>query len=93
MTTLAEAMQELEGMESIPRVLGELGIKGLKGKSRQCPLARYFEAQIGQPVAVGITKVWSRDLLQTTGLTPRVRSFQSAFDRGQYPALDEEGDS
>ena len=89
---IEEAWKELAGLEpdDIAKALAGLGIRGKRRQSCRCPLARYLEEATGARVHVNCFAAhWSEDRGGRWMLPPSLGDFVSAFDRGDYPELEE----
>lgn len=93
---LYEELDKLgDSVESITESLLNLNMKGRRGTSRSCPVARYFQRMPGVGfVSIGVCTgtiydAKDREILgQCDSFPPAVRDFIRAFDKGEIPELD-----
>lgn len=95
MRQLEEVVQKLQDLQSPDRVAGFLdaaGVKGRRGGSTQCPIAKYVARETGLeyvsagPMGIGTDyRYW---VYFSSPYGP-VQAFMENFDRNLYPELDE----
>jgi|SRR6476659_4470034 len=73
--------------DEIARDLAKQGHRGVKGNSRNCPMARYLSAHDGAVSVSTHTATFDDGYIP---LDDNVTAFVRNFDHGEYPSLDED---
>lgn len=74
--------------DEVAMSLAAEGIKGIRGKSQDCPIARYVATIYPEWFTVGLNTIITHG--QSVYLPESIVAFIRRFDKGFYPELDEE---
>lgn len=94
LTEVIDKLQTYGTANQLAAFFEEQGVCGVRGKTTACPIARHVGAVVGAPVSVSAyyvmakTEGYDEVMIGETMLT----DFISAFDRGEYPALEQVSD-
>ncbi len=69
----------------IRTLMQQEGIRGLRGISRSCPLAKFLKVKVGESVWIGGRITCRGSFLE---MPDSMRLFASNFDFGNYPELE-----